>query len=146
MTNTSARGWFRRVRLVVAWLVPFALLIPVYATVPRTEWAGRIWWRVAKGDRIRLGDGKDQAIRTLVPFLPQSGDIGFSNAGGDPTDESRFRVQYGLAPRRVLNSTTPEFVVETGSAERPAPLSHSADFALVFAHDTDLRLYRRIQR
>jgi hypothetical protein len=56
----------------------------------------------------------------------------------------RYRVQYALAPRTVVNGDAASFVVETGAPTAPESLAHHAEFVEVATPDSEIRLYRRV--
>ena len=109
------------------------------------QWNLHIWQRLRAANRISPDIERDEYYRGLVPYLPVQGPIGLQNIGPPDDGRLRFRLQYALAPRRIVPSALLEFTIERGPAASAASLAWDPAFALVTDRGDDLRLFRRIR-
>ena len=77
--------------------------------------------------------------------MPARGLIRFHTSGYEDVRRVRFRLQYALAPRRIVTWNGPEFVIEYGPKRTAKSLVHDPRFVLTAAPGNDMRVYRRIQ-
>lgn len=122
------------------------LLLPASAVLPMAEWNLHIWQRLRTANRLSPDMGTDMAYRDLAPHLPARGVIGVHEVGESTERRLFFRLQYALAPRKIVVTREAEFVIEGGPASAPASLTHDPQFTLIAAPEADLRVYRRLTR
>ena len=84
----------------------------------------------------------------LAPRLPPTGNVGYldryENAGDEPVVQARYAAQYALAPRVVLGSTGPEFLIVAHDTERPGGDPRLNGYFLVATTAAGHRLFRRL--
>lgn len=95
-----------------------------------------------------------QSFETLTMWLPTQGTIGYLEASNWPAvDAGRrfFLAEYALAPRVLVTSPAPEFVIARPEASAsPDALNSSTDprlpdHLLYYRSSNGLRVYRRIR-
>ena len=86
-------------------------------------------------------------FRTLAPFLPSSGVVGFLRYDVDDDRADRIQVyyvaQYTLAPRLIEKRTDVEFLIVAPDALRPGIDDRLAGFAIVTTSREGYRVYQR---
>ena len=86
-------------------------------------------------------------FRTLAPFLPPSGIVGFLGYDVDDDRPDRIRVyyvaQYTLAPRLIQKRTDVEYLIVPRDALRPGVDDRLAGFVIVTTSREGHRVYRR---
>jgi hypothetical protein len=134
-------------------LAAVLLLLPLADVWPRTELALFRWERLRGASREPPGSDVDRAYRALAPHLPAQGVIGFrrvtrrgrqADATSQEAGEQRFRAQYALAPRRVVDYTNEDYLVEYGPADSAQSAGHDPQFTLLAVANEDARAYRRL--
>lgn len=109
-----------------------------------TRWNLHIWQRLRTAHRESPDLGLDRVHRTLALHLPARGIVGFQHVGEPDQRRLFFRLQFSLAPRKIVTSIDSEFVIEGGPTAASDSLSRNARFVLVVTVDDDLRLFRRL--
>lgn len=140
-----------RLRLIAAALLTLGLLWPAWAGEPDLAWQLHVWNRLKQAGRRAPDSDIDAANRALLSYLPPAAPVGFSVAslaGRTPADQQHLEqfLQYSIAPRPLVLSIDPDFVIESGPPAGPASLAHDPSFVLVVAINDDLRLFRRVKR
>ena len=137
---------FSRVRVVACFLAALLLILPAWSTLPIAQLNLHRWQRLRNAARIAPDSDFDKACRQLRSFVPQSGPIGYRNAG--PNDDHRllYFLQYSLAPRLIVESSEFEFVIEAGPEGSATSLAHDARFQIVPEPAWPVRLFRRVVR
>jgi hypothetical protein len=137
---------FSRVRVVLGFLAALLLILPAWSTLPITQLNLNRWQRLRNAGRIAPDSDFDKAFRQLRSFIPQSGLIGYRNAG--PADDHRllYFLQYSLAPRLIVESSEFEFVIEGGPVGSATSLTHDARFQIVAEPFEQLRIFRKVVR
>jgi hypothetical protein len=86
-------------------------------------------------------------FRTLAPFLPPAGVVGFLRYDVDDDQADRIQVyyvaQYTLAPRLIEKRTDVEFLIVARDALRPGVDDRLAGFAIVTTSREGHRVYQR---
>jgi hypothetical protein len=134
-----------RARTISAALCGLLLLVPASAALSKTRWNVHLWQRLRAAHRVSPDTGLDQSYRRLALYLPSQGVVGFQVVGVPDDRSHEFRLQYALAPRRIVRSTQTEFVIECGPAGSVGSLGSNPQFVLVSAPGDDVRLFRRVQ-
>jgi hypothetical protein len=151
MSSEAHRRPLPRWRLVLVVVAALLLASPAVTVYRQAAWSVHTWSRLRHAHRAAPDSAADAENRALVPYLPREGPIGFSVgsvAALPPDDQLRIEqfLQYSLAPRVIVLSTRPTFVVEYVAPGAPASLAHDPAFALVASSGERLRLFRRIGR
>ena len=135
-----------RLRRVIAGGAVLLLCLPASDIIPAAQWNLHVWGRLRQLARQAPDTGQDRENFALAPFLPPAGPVGFVSVS--PADPKRtwFFLQYSLAPRTLVPSADPEFVIEHGVPSGAAGLGSDPRFALVKAFGDDLRVFRRVSR
>lgn len=120
------------------------LVLPASTLIPKAQWDLHVWQRLRAANRVSPDIELDQHYRQLVRFLPPQGVVGFQVVGAPDERREEFRLQYALAPRKILRSTLTEFVIECGPAASAGSVGRNPQFILVAALTDELRLFRRI--
>lgn len=134
-----------RARTAVTWTVPLLLFLPASTLIPAARWNVHLIGRLRELNRPSPDAGLDGYYRSLNPFLPRGGPVGFNMAGASDDGRTFFRMQYALVPLQLLRSPDAEFVVEVGPVDADNSLAKDRRFALVTTRGDDLRLYRKVQ-
>jgi hypothetical protein len=151
MSSEAHRRPLPRWRLVLVVVAALLLASPAVAVYRQAAWTVHTWLRLRHARRAAPDSVVDAANRALVPYLPREGPIGFSVASVaalSSADQLRIEqfLQYSLAPRVIILSTRPTFVLECVAPGAPASLARDPSFALVASSGDRLRLFRRIGR
>lgn len=141
LTSLLAGARRRPAALILGWLL---LVLPASAILPMTRWNLHVWQRLHTARRESPDIGLDRVHRALAFHLPARGVVGFQHVGDPDQRRLFFRLQYSLAPRKIVTSTDQEFVIEAGPPAASGSLSRNPRFVLVVALDDELRLFRRL--
>jgi hypothetical protein len=97
----------------------------------------------------------EQRVETLALWLPAQGTIGYLQPLDWPSADAQRRfyvAEYALAPRVIVMSTAPEFVIATPEAFAGPDALHStstdprlADHVVYRQSGNGLRIFRRIR-
>jgi hypothetical protein len=136
---------FRRTRVMLSWLVAALVFVPFGANLPSLEQHLHVWQRLRAAHRISPDDDWDRSLAALASALPPRGLVGFQFAG--PPDDGRmfFRLQYALAPRQIVRSLEPPFVIEAGPAANDTSLTHRPGYVTVVQTADEVRVLRRLK-
>jgi hypothetical protein len=135
---------FRRTRVILSWLVAALVFVPLRASLPSLEWNLHLWQRLRAAHRTSPDDDWDRSLAALASGLPPRGLVGFQFAGPPDNGRTFSRVQYALAPRQLVRSLQPTFVIEAGPASNGTSLTHRPGYVVVAQNDDDIRLLRRV--
>ena len=90
----------------------------------------------------------DAEFRALVFDLPARGTIGYlegyEDAGTDAAVRMHYAAQYALAPRVVVGSVGPEFLIVARGTARPGGDPRLAGYYLVATFPNEHRVFRRL--
>ena len=114
------------------------------ASLPDVEWEVHVWNRLRSEHRASPDDALDRAYTALGAELPVSGLVGFHFMGPPDKDRTLYRLQYALAPRRLVASVDYEFVIEVGPAQNGESLTHQPRFVTVASPDDRVRVLRQM--
>lgn len=133
----------KRLRGFLAVVIVCGLAAPTASSWARTGVDWRRWARLRADQRVSPDEETDRAYRALVAVLPERGSVGVHVVVSGDDGRTRFRLQYALAPRRLLDSIDTPFVVEVGADTSSESLVRNAQFLVVAAPTPDLRVFRR---
>ena len=129
-------------------LVCVSLIVPAVSSFPLTKWNLHVWQRLRSAKREAPQTATDRYFRTVLPYVPASGEIGLVQIGPTRAEDAvrvHYVLQYALAPRLLVLSPDREFVLAYG----PTSLNAFPDdetFQLVRVFGDGLRLFRRVAR
>jgi len=96
------------------------------------------------------GIGDDTLVREIAPALPPTGVVGYwSDIDGTPQAEQQVQleyslVQYAMAPRVIVRSLDPEYVIVHAHPESSLPKSGMrANLEMVRDFGTGLKVFRK---
>jgi hypothetical protein len=135
-------------RLVSGCALVLLLALPASASRSPVEWNLHIWRRLRDEHKESPDHVRDRHVRQLIPVLPQSGRIGLAFSG--PIDDkervqTRYLLQYSLAPRVLVESTDHPFVIVAGAGSARA-FANDPRHALVRSLDEGLSVFRRLDK
>jgi hypothetical protein len=128
-------------------LVSLFLLYPAADSVRLIRWNIHLWQRLHWREEAPQATF-DRYLRAVEAYVPASGRIGLVLVGLPQHEAVRVRyfLQYALAPRQIVPSSDPAFVIVYGPASGESPLFDRAAFQLVKVLGDDLRVFRRLVR
>jgi hypothetical protein len=90
--------------------------------------------------------GYDNRFTRIRQDLPPRGHVGYLRIGEDPTSVEYYLSQYALAPRVVLRSTEPEWIVGNFSAPPSADSINASGAMQVKDYQNGIWLMKRRPR
>ena len=109
----------------------------------------------APGSPPDVVDLHDRMYRSLIPWLPASGRVGYLQPADWPSPQAiqRFYLaEYALAPRLVALGTDAEFVIVTpeakahgGGEKTSLPDTRLDGFVLVRRFESGIHIFRRVR-